>query len=1112
MPLLSPPPRVRDSLLARADRLTVFPLALVVAPAGSGKSTLLDAWRRRLAELGETAIYLDLSPLHADAAVLTADLLEVTRSAAPDFGVETTRALAQSSGDAEEWRVLLRAFLRDWGAEANGLVLVLDNFHEIAGEASGPRLVDEMLRAQPSNLHLVIASRGAVPGAAARLRAAGVVQEVGVDELSLRFEEVEQLLAEHGAAGDADLAARVLARTEGWATGVQLAARRLARIDAGARADFVAQIGREPDLFGFVATEVLRDEPDALLAAVEAVAVLGRCTAEDVVELLGDPAAAQWIARAVQRGVLLSDGRDVFLHQLWRDLVLDRFEARLAESERRPLLERAGSLLRRRKNFEGALEAFEAAADWEQMVHTLIAASGPWARDGRSERLRFWLARLPEGLVDRTPALLALSGIASVRSAPQQALPVLERAAQMYRARGDREQERFLAGYLGVVYLGQMRRDDALRALRRMITLRGLVTSPAERGSLYAVLAQRRYLTGRFGGALAMAERAGRLPLDGATDWFNAMLLVWLRSARGELEVGFAEIDRVMQRPEVANYGFMVGATELQRARLHLLAASYEAALDAAERAELAFRDHRISALREGAATMIAYAKSRLDDREGARHWFDQALARVSGGGTAEGPTRAHYAVELLRWGERDEARHQAQQAIDTLVAGGERWSSLTPWLLAYALWVLARCGEVGTAWKLAQRHRAIFRHDDLGLAQHTMLLVQADLARLAGDPAAAERSARAAFELSVRLGLRAVEPIVGDLVTPAWAEWAVREGVCAEHALSRLEATAPARVPALLRELVRDRSTETRERGVHLLARSGGRAAFEALREASQDRVARVREAAGAALAALDLRPPFALRVVSLGRFEVSRGELPVADDEWKGQTARRLFARLLMADGRPVPRERLREELWPDAEPEAGRNNLRVAITRLNDALDPERPPGAAPHFVVAEGDGLRLHADALADWDVTAFRALVREAEAAEQAGEDVRVLAKTREAIALYGGPLLPELDDAAVLALRRELADRFAAAAHRVGPRLLRRGRIDEASALADRLLAADPADERAFALRMRAQLARGDRAAALRSYEEAVAALRRELSVEPGAELEQLAARARANT
>ena len=1032
-----PPPRIRDSLLAFADRITIFPLTLVVAPAGSGKSTLLGVWRQRLEELGESAAYLDLSPLHADAAVLAEDLVEATRGAVPGFGTETMQTLAQPSGAPDEWRSLLRAILRDWRGDANGVALVLDNFHEIAGDGSGARLVDEMLRSQVSGLQIVIASRGAVPGATARLRAASVVQELGVDEMSLRFEEVERVLAEHGVTGDADIAARVLARTQGWATGVQLAARRLARIDTARRPAFIAQLSREPDLFGFVATEVLRDEPDAVVAAVEAVAILGRCTDDMVVELLGDPAAGTSIARAVQRGVLLSEGNEVFLHQLWRDLVSERLATRLAEAERRALLQRAGTLLRQRGNAEAALEAFAAGGDWEEVGQTLIALWGPMAREGRVERLRHWLARLPEGLVEATPTLLALSGIASVRTAPQHALPILERASSMYRARGEREQERFLAGYIGVIHLAQMRREEALAALRRMITLRGVVTDPAERGSLYGLLAQRRYLTGRYGGALAMAERAARLPLDASSDWFNAMLLCWLRGIRGEIDAAFREVDRVMQRPEITPYGFTVGGASLLRARLHLLAGSHREALEEAERALACFRDHRITILRAGAATMIGYARSRLGDREDALRYFAQALERTGGGNAAEGPARVHFAIERFRWGEIDEARNEAQRALDTLGAADARWPALTPWLLCYALWLLSRCGDATAAWRLARRHRASFRLSDFGLTQHTVLLVHADIAQRAGEAAVAQRSAREAFEYGARFGVRMVEPIVGDLVTEEWAAWAIREGICAEYAMERLEAIAPARVSPLLHQLARDRNTEARASAVRLLARSGGRVSYEALREASQDRVARVRDAASAALAVIDLRPSFALRVDSFGHLEVFRGDETVTSDAWKGQTARRLFANLLAAEGRLVPREQLRSALWPDAEPEAGRNNLRVAITRLNDALDPERPSGATPHFVVAEGDGLRLHPDALADWDAARFRELLREAETAERAGEDARCLAKTREAIALYRGALLAEFDDDAIVALRRGVADRFAAAAHRIGPRRTR---------------------------------------------------------------------------
>ncbi len=389
------------------------------------------------------------------------------------------------------------------------------------------------------------------------------------------------------------------------------------------------------------------------------------------------------------------------------------------------------------------------------------------------------------------------------------------------------------------------------------------------------------------------------------------------------------------------------------------------------------------------------------------------------------------------------------------------------------------------------------------------MQLALADVAERAGEPATAHRHARAAFEFGAREGVRAVDPMIGAFATPRWAEWAVREDVAADYALDRLAATCPERVAPLLAELASDASAASRERAVRLLAQRGGRSAWEPLRRASEDRVARVRDAARAALDRLDLRPPFSLRIRSLGEFAVLRGADPVRAEDWKGQTARRLLARLLAAEGRALPREQLREDLWPDAEPEAGRNNLRVAVTRLNDALDPERPSGAAPYFVVSEGDLLRLRMDAVADWDVARFRALLREADEAERRNDDARQLAAAREAIALYRGPLLPEIDDAWVLPLRRELADRFAATAQRIGPRLVLRGRLDDATALADRMLRADPADEHGFALRMRVQLARRDRAGALRSYEDAVTVLRRELDLEPGAELQQLAAQAR---
>src|SRR4029450_4909860 len=152
----------------------------------------------------------------------------------------------------------------------------------------------------------------------------------------------------------------------------------------------------------------------------------------------------------------------------------------------------------------------------------------------------------------------------------------------------------------------------------------GVLTDPAERGGLYSLLAQRRYLTGRYRGAFAMAQRAAAMPLEPAVDFFNTALLTWILSARGEGEIAARELDRLLQRPQIVAYPFLHQGTRLMRARVHALCGDPADALEDAERAEDAFRDHRMPFVREIAGSVIAHAKSRLGDAVTARSWYDE--------------------------------------------------------------------------------------------------------------------------------------------------------------------------------------------------------------------------------------------------------------------------------------------------------------------------------------------------------------------------------------------------------------------------------------------------------------------------------------------------------
>ncbi|NNL66666.1 MAG: hypothetical protein HKP30_10515, partial [Myxococcales bacterium] len=164
----------------------------------------------------------------------------------------------------------------------------------------------------------------------------------------------------------------------------------------------------------------------------------------------------------------------------------------------------------------------------------------------------------------------------------------------------------------------------------------------------------------------------------------------------------------------------------------------------------------------------------------------------------------------------------------------------------------------------------------------------------------------------------------------------------------------------------------------------------------------------------------------------------------------------------------------------------------------------------FVSSGPTGLALDPSRLGRLDVVHFREAVRAAENARGAGRMDEALAAYRRAVEAYAGPFLPEAAyEEWALPLRRRLEDEFRSVGERYGALLLEGARHDEAIRLADRLLDQDPADEGAWALRMKSQLVRGDRSGAFRTYEQARVSLRATLEVEPGPALLDLAARAR---
>lgn len=214
-------------------------------------------------------------------------------------------------------------------------------------------------------------------------------------------------------------------------------------------------------------------------------------------------------------------------------------------------------------------------------------------------------------------------------------------------------------------------------------------------------------------------------------------------------------------------------------------------------------------------------------------------------------------------------------------------------------------------------------------------------------------------------------------------------------------------------------------------------------------------------------------------------------------GPKRRAVLALLALAEGRTTTVDHLMDALWPSEIPEAGRQALHTHVSRLRGHLGP------AADRLETRHDGYRLQL-ARDDLDVTQARALLAMARVRTQQ-DPAAALSLLREAHALWRGPVLADLTDIAPIAaavegcaqLRREVTDALVASA--IGA-----GRADDVMGLAAASLAADPLQETAVRLLMRALAATGRAPEAMRIGREYRQRLADETGLDPSPALGEL--------
>ena len=442
--------------LGRAGRVTA-----VAAPAGSGKTLLLRSWIQQVG-VGSGAAWVSVRREERDPQRFWVSVVDALR--ATSVGAALVGPLT-AAPELDGWAVVER-LLEDLAGLERRVWLVIDDVHELRS-TEALRQLELFLLLAPDELRFVLATRHDLGLGLHRLRLEGALTEIRAADLRFSGVEAGALLEAAGVALSEPVLGRLVARTEGWAAGLRLAALSLAghpepewfanEFSGGART--VAE---------YLLAEVLDRQPEPVRRLLLRTSVLERVSGPLADALTGD-AGGERILQDLERAnafvVSLDPGRWWFrYHQLLADLL--QLELRRTAPDELPGLHAAAVDWYAEHGYPvDAVRHAQAAGAWDVAARLLFDHWIELVLDGQAATAHELLAAFPAEIVAADAELAAL--VASdevIRGSLDEAERHLDRAATGVASVSSERRSRFEIR-LGVLRLWHARQRGDLPAV-----------------------------------------------------------------------------------------------------------------------------------------------------------------------------------------------------------------------------------------------------------------------------------------------------------------------------------------------------------------------------------------------------------------------------------------------------------------------------------------------------------------------------------------------------------------------------------------------------------------------------------------------------------------------
>lgn len=859
-------------------------------------------------------------------------------------------------GKASDLTRFAHTYFREiYSRQADPLVVVFDNYHELGDDSPLHDVVEVACREAPENCHIVIASRLACPGSLARLRLHRALEVIGPEDLNLTLDETRGI-AEFQGVKIASQATMIdlHARSAGWMMGLMLALEGVRSNGATVATGMSAQGGQGKHVFDYFLGEVLRklDPGDRDLLVKSA--LFPKMTVSRVVQLTGTERAGMLLNELLRRNhfVTCHGGREAAyqFHPLFQEFLLEQGTARYREAEIASLRCKAAQILRAEGDNEAAIALLEQAGDWPGMAKAILAAAPMLCAQGRLATLDTWTQKLPAEIVDADPWLLYWQASGKAISDPQASQLALENAYRRFRDMAD------LTG-MALSWAGLM---DAIFHIHRDFQqlddwiVEFNVQFKHRLGLLYRELRLRVTL-------VHFVALSFRQPL-------HPDMPFWLASVRTMLQTETRAEERSSLRQHLVTYHLLRG--EHAEAESVLTMLHYAADLPEAERPSRTVIDH----INEAVVAMHAGMGERC------------LRAVAEGLRAAQGTGNRLFDSDLLQLGAAMSLNRGDLGGADKFLAAFERLAEAIPFVdrgayYAVAAWRKFQSGEPALALQLLGRAVAASE------ARGTPYYIAVDnlgfglLLHLCGR----SREAARHLELGRKVGADIENPLIEYAFHLFSAYVELESGA---HSKARVHLASGMRIG--------------RQHGyMHFFffpPKVISRLCCMALEAGIEADYVR------ALVQRNELAPdpgwrqaeswPWRVRIYTLGRFGVVRQGVSLRFSGKAQKKPLELLKALIAFGGRDVLEARLADALWPEAEGDAAAQSLATTLFRLRKLLGEE----------VIRRQENRLTLDPSFCWvDCWAFERIASD----DSAAVPIR-LAKLRQ---LHQGPFLDGADDA-----------------------------------------------------------------------------------------------------